>query len=76
MARCSFETANFSFPLCFEPLDRTPMLNDDVHASAASISYGEQNSTIARQLEIARSGFGIGVFGAPPRRSARSFSVN
>jgi hypothetical protein len=60
MARCSFETANFFFPLTSEPLDVDPdRKTTDVHASAASISYGEQNSTIARQLAIERSGFGV-----------------
>ncbi len=37
----------------------TPIVNDEVDASAASISCGEQNSTIARQLEIERSGWGF-----------------
>ena len=54
MARCSFETANFSFPLLLETAGQSPILNDEVHASAAPISYEEQNSTIARQLEIER----------------------
>jgi hypothetical protein len=72
MARCSLETANFSFPLFFEPLDRRPdALNDEVGASAVPISYGEQNSTIVHQLEIARVGFGVGFLprsqkGVPP----------
>ena len=47
------------------------MLNDEIDASAVPISYGEQNSTISRQLEIERSRFSVGVFGAP-RREERS----
>jgi len=46
MARCSFETANFSSPLCFDQLDRDPIVKHEVHASAAPVSYEEQNSTI------------------------------
>lgn len=40
----------------------TAMLNDDVHNSAAPISYEKQNSTVARQPETARSRFGVRFF--------------
>jgi hypothetical protein len=53
MARCSFETANFFFLVTWM---ETPIVNNNVHASAPSISYGEQNSTIAHQaIEVQNS---------------------
>jgi hypothetical protein len=53
MARCSFETSNFSFPLSSEPLDRDadPKTTRFI-TTAAPTSYGEHNSTIARQFEV------------------------
>ncbi len=64
MARCSFETGKFSSPFA-----RTAGKNRDTKRRGSCqrvpISYGEQNSTIARQLEIARSGLALG-FSARP----------
>jgi hypothetical protein len=67
MARRSLETANSLSPSASNRWIDIRTLNDEIHASAAPISYEEQNSTITRQLEIAGGGFGVGVFGAPPR---------